>query len=34
MKTFNLHRDEWDGTSDREGWRHKGALVGERTAVS
>jgi hypothetical protein len=30
MKTFNLNSDEWDGTRDREGWRCKGALVGER----
>jgi hypothetical protein len=30
MKTFNLNSDEWDGTSDRASWRHKGALVGER----
>jgi hypothetical protein len=30
MRTFNLNSDEWDGTSDREGWRHKGALVGQR----
>ncbi|MBA3400849.1 MAG: hypothetical protein H0U05_02555 [Actinobacteria bacterium] len=30
MKTFNLTSDEWDGTRDREGWRGKGALVGQR----
>ncbi|MBA3374776.1 MAG: hypothetical protein H0U00_03010 [Actinobacteria bacterium] len=30
MKTFNLNSDEWDATRDREGWRGKGALVGER----
>jgi len=30
MKTFNLNSDEWDGTRDREGWRVKGALVGQR----
>jgi uncharacterized cupin superfamily protein len=30
MKTFNLNSDEWDGTRDREGWRAKGALVGQR----
>ena len=30
MKTFNLNGDEWDGTRDREGWRVKGALVGQR----
>jgi uncharacterized cupin superfamily protein len=29
MKTFNLKSDEWDGTRDRDGWRVKGALVGE-----
>ena len=30
MKTFNLNSDEWDGTRDREGWRARGALVGQR----
>jgi uncharacterized cupin superfamily protein len=30
MKTFNLHSDEWDGTRDRDGWRVRGALVGQR----
>src|SRR6478672_591471 len=30
MKTFNLNSDEWDGTRDREGWRIKGAVVGEK----
>ena len=30
MKTFNLNSDVWDGTRDREGWRAKGALVGQR----
>src|ERR671915_1292099 len=30
MKTFNLNSDVWDGTRDREGWRVKGALVGQR----
>jgi uncharacterized cupin superfamily protein len=30
METFNLNSDEWQGTTDREGWRIKGALVGER----
>ncbi len=30
MKTFNLNSDEWDATRDREGWRVKGVLVGER----
>ena len=27
--TFNLNSDESDGTRDREGWRAKGALVGQ-----
>ena len=30
MKSFNLHSDEWDATRDREGWRAKGVLVGQR----
>jgi uncharacterized cupin superfamily protein len=30
MKRFNLNGDEWDGTRDREGWRVKGVLVGQR----
>jgi hypothetical protein len=30
MKTFNLYSDEWDGARDREGWRAKGAVVGQR----
>ena len=30
MKTFNLYGDEWDGTREREGWRVKGAFVGQR----
>src|SRR5215204_768902 len=30
MQTFNLNSDEWDATRDREGWRAKGALVGQR----
>ena len=30
MKTFNLNSDEWDGTRDREGWRVRAALVGQR----
>ena len=30
MKAFNLNGDEWDGTRDREGWRVRGALVGQR----
>ena len=29
MKIFNLNSDEWDGTRYREGWRAKGALVGQ-----
>src|SRR5688572_4856731 len=29
MKTFNLNSDEWVGTREREGWRAKGALVGQ-----
>jgi uncharacterized cupin superfamily protein len=28
MKTSNLNSDEWDWTSDREGWRSKSTLVG------
>ena len=28
MKIFNLNTDEWDGSRDREGWRAKGAYVG------
>ena len=28
MKIFNLNRDEWDRTEDREGWRSKDAWVG------
>src|SRR5262245_65780176 len=30
MKAFNLSADEWDGARDRDGWRIKAALVGER----
>src|SRR5580765_303572 len=30
VKSFNLNSDEWDGTRDREGWRIKGVLVGQR----
>ena len=30
MRIFNLNSDEWDGTRDRQGWRAKGASVGER----
>jgi uncharacterized cupin superfamily protein len=30
MKTFNLNSDEWDGTREREDWRARGALVGQR----
>jgi uncharacterized cupin superfamily protein len=30
VKIFNLNSDEWDGTRDREDWRAKGALVGQR----
>ena len=30
MKTFNLNGDEWDGERDREGWRARGVLVGQR----
>jgi hypothetical protein len=33
MKTFNLNGDEWNGTRDREGWRGKGALVGQRVGA-
>jgi uncharacterized cupin superfamily protein len=28
MKVFNLQRDEWDRTEDREGWRSRDAWVG------
>jgi len=30
MKAFNLNSDEWDAARDREGWRIKGVLVGQR----
>jgi uncharacterized cupin superfamily protein len=30
MKTFNLYGDEWDATRDRDGWRVKGVIVGQR----
>jgi uncharacterized cupin superfamily protein len=30
MKIFNLNRDEWDATRDREGWRASGTVVGQR----
>jgi uncharacterized cupin superfamily protein len=30
MKTFNLNGDEWDGTRDRDGWRVRAVLVGQR----
>jgi uncharacterized cupin superfamily protein len=30
VKIFNVNSDEWDGTRDREGWRARGALVGQR----
>jgi uncharacterized cupin superfamily protein len=30
VKTFNLNSDEWDGTRDRDGWRIKAVLVGQR----
>jgi uncharacterized cupin superfamily protein len=30
VKTFNLYGDEWDGERDREGWRVRGVLVGQR----
>ena len=30
MKTFNLNSDEWDGARDRDGWRIRAALVGQR----
>lgn len=30
MEVFNLHGDEWDRTSDREGWRSKDAFVGKK----
>jgi len=30
MKIFNLYGEEWDETRDRDGWRIKGAWIGER----
>jgi len=30
MNIFNLNSDEWDGERGREGWRGRGALVGQR----
>jgi uncharacterized cupin superfamily protein len=30
IKSFNLYNDEWDATRDRDGWRVKGTLVGQR----
>ena len=30
MKIFNLNSDEWDAARDRDGWRAKGTLVGQR----
>jgi len=30
MKTFNLNSDEWDAARDRDGWRIKATLVGQR----
>jgi uncharacterized cupin superfamily protein len=30
---FNLHREEWNRTEDREGWRSKDAWVGQRIAA-
>jgi RimJ/RimL family protein N-acetyltransferase len=30
MKTFNVNSDEWDATRDRDGWRCKGTVVGQR----
>jgi uncharacterized cupin superfamily protein len=30
MESFNLNGDEWDGARDREGWRCRGVLVGQR----
>jgi uncharacterized cupin superfamily protein len=30
MKRFNLNANEWDGERDREGWRARGVLVGQR----
>ena len=30
MKIFNLYGDEWDGTRERDGWRIRAVLVGNR----
>jgi uncharacterized cupin superfamily protein len=30
VKIANLNDDDWDGTRDRDGWRARGILVGER----
>jgi uncharacterized cupin superfamily protein len=30
VKVFNLFGDDWDRTEDRDGWRSKRAVVGER----
>ena len=30
MKSFNLNANEWDGERDRDGWRVRGVLVGQR----
>ena len=30
MKVFNLYGDDWDARRDREGWRVRGVVVGER----
>jgi uncharacterized cupin superfamily protein len=30
VRIFNLHRAEWDGAKERDGWRSKYAVVGAR----
>ena len=30
MKSFNLNANEWDGERDRDGWRIRAVLVGQR----
>ena len=30
MDVFNLHGDEWNRTEERDGWRSKDVLVGQR----
>ena len=30
MKRFNLNANEWDGERDRDGWRIRAVLVGQR----